>query len=202
LFAPDFRRRLGEYYHFQDLPLLMTFLSYAANGQLLTSNYVEPYRIARERLGRMSVLELGAGLPHGLFCHVRRDGTSWCSHATTVDVDATPAHFVAFWCDRHGLSHRAISADAAVAPDLSGLEGVDFVFAKDIFEHLTDPSAALQRVLAIASPRAVLALDLEDKGDVEYQHVSPRLQQLIPMVERAGFGRLTTTGNLSIFARG
>jgi hypothetical protein len=202
LFAPDFPKRLGEYYHSQDLPLLMTQLSYARNTPLLHANYIEPYRIARERLGRMRILELGAGLPHGLFCHVHRDGTSWCSHVTAADIEATSAEFVAFWCRRQGLLHQRVTAEAGIAPDLSGLKGFDFVFAKDIFEHLTDPSVALQRVLEVTSPRAVLALDLEDKGAVEYQHVSPRLQQLIPSVERAGFGRLTTTGNLTMFARG
>jgi hypothetical protein len=202
LFAPDYPTRLGEYYQSQELPLLMTLLSYAANAPLLEANYDEPYRIARQRLGRMSVLEFGAGLPHGLLCHVHRDGTAWCSHVTSVDIAGTPARFVDFWCDRHGLAHKSITVGAGATPDLPGIENVDFVFAKDIFEHLLEPSAALQRLLAVASPRAVLALDLDDKGEVEYQHVSPRLQQFIPAVEHAGFARLARTGNLSIFARG
>ena len=49
------------------------------------------------------------------------------------------------------------------------------MFAKDVFEHLTEPAAALDEVLAHASDRAVLALDLDDKGAVVYQHVSPQL---------------------------
>jgi SAM-dependent methyltransferase len=202
LFAPDYATRLPEYYQSQELPLLMTLLSYAANPPLLESNYVEPYRLARQRLGRLSVLEFGAGLPHGLLWHVHRDGTSWCSRVTAVDIDATPARFLAFWCERHRLAHTSIASEAGATVNLSTIAKADFVFAKDVFEHLSDPAGALEQVLTATAPRAVLALDLDDKGDVEYQHVSPRLQQLVPAVEHAGFALLGRTGNLSIFARG
>jgi len=201
LFAPDFRQHLAEYYWQQDFQLTMTLLSYAANRVLVDAHYIKPYAIARERLGRVKVLELGAGIPHGLLDHTRRDGTSWCTQLTSVDIEGTPARFLAFWCRRHGVTHHDITATAGVAPDLNGVANIDFVFAKDVFEHLTDPALAIERLLACTARRAVLALDLEDKGVVEYQHVSPTLAPLKAAVQCAGFVQLGVTGNLTMFAR-
>jgi hypothetical protein len=201
LFAPDFQRRLEEYYRYQDLNLTMTLFSYAANKELLRANYERPYQIAFERLGRFSVLELGAGIPHGLLHGVRAHGPAFCTQLTSVDIEGFPAAFVASFCERHRIRHRWIPATAGKSAVLDDAGPFDFVFAKDVFEHLVDPQVALDQLLARTSSRAVLALDLEDKGDVVYQHVSPHLAPLSARVAQAGFTTLEQTGNVTIFAR-
>ena len=201
LFAPDFQRRLDEYYRYQDLNLTMTLISYAANGELLRANYERPYQVASERLGRFSVLELGAGIPHGLLHGVRANGAGFCTQLTSVDIKGFPAAFVGSFCERHQIRHHWIPATAGKSATLDDAGPFDFVFAKDVFEHLVDPQVALDRLLARTSSRAVLALDLEDKGDVVYQHVSPHLAPLSARVAQAGFATLEQTGNVTIFAR-
>jgi hypothetical protein len=200
LFAPDFQRRLDDYYRYQDFQLMATLLSYAANGPLVQANYVRPYDAARQRLGRFSVLELGAGVPHGFLHAVYTHGSSFCSGLTSVDIDGTPARFVKAFCERNAVPHRWIRATAGLAAALDDAGPFDFVFAKDVFEHLMDPAVALDDVLAHASERAVLALDLDDKGAAVYQHVSPALEPLKARVEQAGFAKIEHTGNISMFA--
>lgn len=201
LFAPDFQRRLGEYYRYQDFQLMMTLLSYAANAPFVQTHYVRPYDIARQELGRFSILELGAGIPHGFLRAMHAGHTSFCTHLTSVDIDGLPASFLDAFCRRHAVPHRWIHASAGQAQRLADAGPFDFVFAKDVFEHLTEPAAALDEVLARASDRAVLALDLEDKGSVIYQHVSPILAPLRDRVENAGFVPVEQTGNMEIFRR-
>jgi hypothetical protein len=201
MFAPDYQRRLGEYYRQQDLNLTMTLLSYAANLPFLETNYIRPYEIARQRLGRFSVLEFGAGIPHGFLHAIHTTGTSFCSHVTSVDIEGLPANFFKAFCSRHGVPHRWIAATAGESVRLDAPAPFDFVFAKDVFEHLTDPAASLVQILALASDRAVLALDLDDKGARVYQHVSPVLEPLRKRVEQAGFVPVEHAGNVSIFSR-
>ena len=201
LFAPDFTERLGEYYKAQELQLTMTFLGYAAAETLLHDNYVVPYRMMRQRLPRAAVLEVGAGLPHGFLATVLDEGAGWCEELVIVDVDAVYARFVKWFCTTRGIAFRHEVADAARAPSLPAGRPFDFVFAKDVFEHLDDPLDTINQIVSRAAPRAVLALDLEDKGAVEYQHISPELSRLKPAVTDARFRLLTLSGNMSVYER-
>jgi hypothetical protein len=201
LFQPDFASHLDEYYRAQELPLTLTLLSYASNRALVDENYVRPYTFAGERLGPCSVLEFGAGIPHGVLHRVYAGHGSSITQLTTVDIDGVPARFVAYFCRAHRIPHRAIPAVAGEAVSLDGAGPFDFVFAKDIFEHLLDPAAAVHQIVRQASSRAVLALDLDDKGAAVYQHVSPTLSPLAADVASAGFRPAGKTGNLSLFER-
>ena len=199
LFAPDFARQLPAYYRYTDLQLTMTLLAYAANRVLLETNYLRPYQIAKQRFGQFSVLELGAGFPHGFLHSVYQGGPGFCTTLTTVDIDGVPARFLEFFCRRHHLMHQWIVATAGQATPLGPIGPFDFIFAKDVFEHLTDPEPAVDDVLRCASARALLALDLDDKGEVVYQHVSPALGALRERVRSAGFELVEQTGNMSLF---
>jgi SAM-dependent methyltransferase len=199
LFAPDFAQRLPDYYRYTDLQLTLTLLSYATSESLLNTNYLRPYRLARQRLGQFSVLELGAGIPHGLLHTVYKEGPTFCTALTSVDIDGVPARFLEFFCRRHHINHRWIMAIAGQATPLGAIGRFDFIFAKDVFEHLHDPEPAVDDVLRCASNRALLALDLDDKGAVVYQHVSPALGPLRDAVRSAGFELVEQTGNMSIY---
>ncbi|MEO8681151.1 MAG: hypothetical protein ABI665_19030 [Vicinamibacterales bacterium] len=202
LFKPDFPRRLDEYYKNQELQLTLTLISYATDPELLYGNYIRPYEIAVGRLGQFSVLEFGSGVPHGLLHTAHRSGASFCTRLDFVDIDSLPPRFLSWFCKGHDVPHtwtRAIAGDAAV---VEAGAPFDFIFAKDIFEHLVAPGPVLDQLLARASARAILALDLDDKGAVVYQHVSPALEPLKTRVEDAGFVLIEKTGNLSMYARG
>jgi 2-polyprenyl-3-methyl-5-hydroxy-6-metoxy-1,4-benzoquinol methylase len=201
LFAPDFRDRLDEYYKSQELQLTMTFLAYAAQPQLLHENYVVPYQMMCERLPRTSVLEVGGGIPHGFLSQSFVSGTPWCESLTVVELDALYTRFVRWYCESRGVAFRHVPAHAGRTPDIPVDRTYGFVFAKDVLEHLDDPAKALRQIVAVAAPEAILALDLEDKGAVEYQHISPGLAALRVDVERAGFRVFASTGNMTMFER-
>lgn len=199
LFEPDYRERLDEYYRGLALHHTMRFLEYARNPALLEDHYLTPYRAARAALGRFSVLELGAGLPHGLLHEQLRDG-GFCESLTVNDIDAPYSRFVEWFCAREGIPFSLVEARGGAATALP--DGAwDFVFAKDVFEHLVDPRDLLEQVLARASRRALLALDLEHKGEPVYQHVSPDLLPLAELAEAAGFEAVGRSGSLTMFRR-
>lgn len=200
-FAPDFAARLDDYYRYTDLQLTLTLFAYSANAAMLEQNYLRPYRIAKDRLGRFAVLEVGAGFPHGILHGVFSGEATAYASVTTVDIDGVPARCFEFFCRRHRIPHQWIKAVAG-APSAIGGGPFDFVFAKDVFEHLTDPMPVLDDILRVASSRAILALDLEDKGDVVYQHVSPALAPLRERVQSAGFTLVEQTGNIFLYERG
>ncbi len=201
LFAPDFRERLDEYYKFQELQLTMTFLAYAAQPQLLHDHYVVPYQMMRERLPRAAVLEVGAGIPHGFLSQAYTSGTAWCEALTVVELDALYSRFVRWHCEARGVAFRHVLAHAGRAPAIPADRTYGFVFAKDVFEHLDDPARAIREIVAVAAPTAILALDLDEKGAVEYQHISPGLAALRGEVERAGFLAFASSGNMTMFER-
>ncbi len=201
LFAPDFTDRLDEYYKNQELQLTMTFLAYAASPSVLADNYIEPYRLMRERVPRARVLEVGAGLPHGFLNLLWEAGPTWCESLTVVELDAIYTRFTAWACRTHDLPFHHILAHAGRPPAIPRDRPFDLVFAKDVFEHLDDPRRTLHDILAAAARRSMLALDLDDKGAVEYQHISPDLDALKDDVTRAGFQLLARTGHMSVFAR-
>jgi len=201
LFAPDFRERLDEYYRSQEMQLTMTFLAYAAQPQLLHENYVVPYRTMRDRFPRSAVLEVGAGIPHGFFSQTFASGTAWCEALTIVEIDAVYARFVRWYCQVHDVAFHHSLARAGRAPAIPSDRRYGFIFAKDVFEHLDDPVTTIGDILGVAAPSAMLALDLENKGAVEYQHISPALSGLRDHVERAGFRAFASTGNMTLFER-
>jgi SAM-dependent methyltransferase len=200
LFAPDFAERLGEYYKAQELQLTMTFLGYAASERLLRDNYLRPYEIARDRLSSAAILELGPGLPHGFLALVA--AKSWCTSLTIVEIDAIYTRFVEWACARRAVPFEHRPAEAGRTPTIAATRTFDFIFAKDVFEHLDAPERVLRELLAVAAPRSVLALDLEDTGAVQYQHISPDLAPLKSIVSAAGYALVEATGNVSVFARG
>jgi hypothetical protein len=201
LFAPDYRRRLPEYYAQQELQLTMTFLAYAGQPELLDAHFLQPYREMRRRFPKPSILEIGPGIPHGFLANVHRDGGGWCRALTIVELDAQYARFTGWVCARHGIPFERIPAIAAQAPAISTSTRFDFVFAKDVFEHLDAPDRALAEIVRVAATPSLLALDLTDHGSVEYQHISPRLSAHAAVVEAAGFVRSGQAGHLTIFTR-
>lgn len=76
------------------------------------------------------------------------------------------------------------------------------MFVKDAFEHVLDPELMLDEILRVASRRALLALDLHDKGTRVYQHVRPDLEPLRARAETAGWHASAESGNVTLYRRG
>jgi hypothetical protein len=199
LFEPDYRDRLPAYYDSLALLNTLRFVDYAGDEAFVVEHYLKPYEAAASRLGTLSVLEVGVGIPHGLIrLQLTRPGV--IRRAALNDIDATYTRFACWFCERESIPVDWIPATAGLASDLP--EGrFNFVLAKDVFEHLHDPELMLRRIIAAAEPEAVLALDLEDKGDRIYQHVSPQLAPLRAILAEGGWQAIGKTGVTTLFAR-
>jgi SAM-dependent methyltransferase len=200
LFQPDYRDRLDQHYAALALPSTMSFLAYAGDPGLIDSYYVAPYRLALAELpSPVSLLELGGGIPHG-FIHEQLARPGFCEHLTLVEIDAPYSRFVEWFARRERVPFEFARARAGESGSLpAGPFG--FVFAKDVLEHLHDPARMIDEIARVVDRRAVLALDLEDKGARVYQHVTPTLAPLFERVVDHGFVEFAHTGNLTLYRR-
>jgi hypothetical protein len=200
LFAPDFRNRLPEYYDAMQLHHTMRFLEYASYPDLIKEHYARPYQIAREVLGKFSVLELGAGIPHGLI-YESLYGGEFCERLTLVEIQSVYTEFVQWFCNQRGISFELVTAEAAGSTVLPKDGEYDFIFAKDIFEHLQHPKEMAEQLIAVASKRAILAFDIEDKGEEIYEHIHPQLSPLRSLLSEKGWIEFDSSGNTSLWRR-
>jgi SAM-dependent methyltransferase len=200
LFEPDYGDRLPDFYRGTEHVRTMRFVDYASDPALIETNYTAPYRWAADRLGALHVLEIGAGIPHGLITLLGERPGAVASFATN-DIDALYTRFCLWFCAQHGLPAEWLPVEAGTAATSLPRDRFDFVFAKDVFEHLHSPEAVLDEIVAAATPDAVLALDLEDKGPRGGEHVSPHLEPLAARLETAGWRREAKFGVVSLFTR-
>lgn len=201
LFAPDYRNRLQEYYTHMQYHSTMRFLEKSANPTLIQDHYVRPYQVARGRLRKFSVLEVGGGVPHGFVYESLYNEDNFCDGLTLVEVDSIYTQFVEWFCWQRDIPFTLVTATAGETAKLPKYVKYDFVFAKDVFEHLRDPKGMLNQILSAASTRAILALDIEDKGEAVYQHISPRLSPLKDVLNEGGYVAFSQTGNITLFCR-
>ena len=201
LFAPDYRNKLQEYYTYMQYHSTMRFLEYSANPAFIDGCYVHPYQIARERLGKMAVLEVGGGIPHGLLNMILYQDSGFCSEFTLVEISAVYTQFVDWFCRQQAIPFTLVTTTAGKTAVLPEHSKYDFIFAKDVFEHLHRPREMLEQILLVASTRAILALDLEDRGDVVYQHISPHLSPLKDVLHEKGFIDFEKSEHITLFHR-
>jgi hypothetical protein len=85
-------------------------------------------------------------------------------------------------------------------PQLSGQ--YNFLFGKDIFEHLSDPEGNLRKLLAACSTEAICYFDFQDHGSKVHQHISPDISYLRQVMTEHGFKTGERIGSCTEFARG
>lgn len=197
LFEPDYEDRLADFYRATEHVRTMRLIDYASDPTLIETNYTAPYRWAYERLGILNVLEIGTGIPHGLITILDERPGSVATFATN-DLDAIYTRFTLWFCEQRDVPVEWIPADAARSTALPR-ERFNFVFAKDVLEHLHDPERMVSDIIDAATSDAVLALDLEDKGPRGGEHVSPNLTQLVGQLGEAGWICEARSGVVSMF---
>jgi methyltransferase family protein len=200
LFEPGYKQDFGPFYKWHEKLLFFRFLTYAGNERRIRENYAAAYELALQRLGHVDVLEVGGGVPHGLLYIVHQRGAAVCRRLTYVDLDVLHADFVAWYCRSAGIELRQHRVTAARAPAVPA-GPYNFIFAKDVFEHLDKPEVLLDGLMKELAPDGLLAVDLEHKGEVVHQHISPDLPPLKDKLKAAGFELLATFGVLTVWAR-
>ena len=201
LFAPDYTRRLPEYYSLFEYHATITMLDYANRPDLISESYIRPYQMARERLGCMSVLELGGGIPHGLVHNVLYGASESFNKLTLVDIPGVFSDFVEWFCSQKRLPFSHVVATAGKTAILPRDDRYEFVFAKDVFEHLEDPMAVIREVLRVVSDGAILALDVLDRGVRKYQHITTDLSPVRNLLAEEGYREFAASGHITMFAR-
>jgi hypothetical protein len=197
---PRYREHLYEYYREQQYHMFVIMLSYPRRG--LGASYLEPYRFAHRLMPTLRVLDYGTGIPYGLVNTLMARPAA-VSSATLVDLDLIHCRFTEFLLGRlaPGLRptvHRLRNENEM--PQLS--ETFNFLFAKDIWEHLRNPQCVLEHVLRFAEEDCLCMLDITDHGIEIHQHITPDLGFLAQALADAGFRRVAGVGSLSGFARG
>lgn len=153
-------------------------------------------------LPELRVLDYGTGIPYGLV-HTLAEDPSAVSAAALVDLDLVHSRFAEFLVRRTAPSvelavHRLRDADEM--PQLD--ERFNFLFAKDIWEHLRRPQHVLECVLAMADEDCLCVLDITHHGAEIHQHITPDVRFIAQAMSDAGFRHVADIGALSGFARG
>jgi SAM-dependent methyltransferase len=201
-FLPDYENNLYTYYEQQQFMILLAFLSYPLRGPGALDAQLLPYAAAARRLPEMHVLDYGAGIPFGLI-HLLRTQPGKVRSVTLCDLDLVHAKFARFVVEEllGAAQVRVIhSTDPNALPNLAG--NFNFVFGKDIFEHLLQPEAHLRNILSACADRSLCYLDFTDHGERYLQHVTPLLSPLAKVMEEHGFTGTGPVASMSGWSRG
>jgi 2-polyprenyl-3-methyl-5-hydroxy-6-metoxy-1,4-benzoquinol methylase len=201
LFKPDYSKDFDEYYRWHDLILLMTCINYANRPSLISEEYVKDYNFAIDRLEKFNILEIGGGIPHGLICSVLYINKNFCTAFANNEMESTRESFVKWFADKHSIPYSLIKAKGAQTSSLNTKVQYDFIVGKGVFEHLDNPNIMIDNLLQLASDRAILSLDLEDKGSPSGQHISPNLPPLKSLLIKAGYKQIEQFLHQSIWMR-
>lgn len=201
-FQPNYVGDLFEYYQQQQYLLLLNLLSYPFRGAGSLDTQLAPYSVAEKMDGPIDILDYGAGIPYGAIDLARRNPAQIAT-ITLVDLDLVHAR-IATWILSRLLpgAGRVVSLrtrDPNAVPDLG--RTYNFVYGKDIFEHLLDPASHVHNITNHTASKAACLLDIRDHGERYLQHVSPNLTGLGAILEANGFTRLGVIAGQTHFAR-
>lgn len=176
LFNPTFDENIQNHYKFYEKHIFFKFILYSMNTKLINNKYSKIYNFAINEIGEpLNILEIGGGLPHGLMFNIWKKGKLFCNNFTYIDADLLHAEFIEWYCKKNSIPFEIKLFPAAKTPKIENIN-FNFVFAKDIFEHLDSPEKLIDDlILSTINPKTLLCLDLEHKGEKTVQHLNPNL---------------------------
>lgn len=187
-FDPDFKLDLNRYYKLHEKQIFLRFLKYSLNPKLIEKKYSEIYKYCTQILHKpLKVLEIGGGIPHGLIYNNWKSEKNICSSLIYVEADMLHTEFVEWYCKAQSINLQIKLFPASKTPTINNLD-FNFVFAKDIFEHLDEPKILVEELaFSTKNNQTLLCLDLEHKGEITTQHISPNLAILKDILINQGF---------------
>tara|TARA_B100000767_G_C19738739_1_gene525130 strand:+ start:588 stop:1445 length:858 start_codon:yes stop_codon:yes gene_type:complete len=176
LFDPKFNEDLEFHYKYHENYIFFKFITYSMNTKLISDKYSQVYDFAINNLSEpLKILEIGGGLPHGLIYNIWKKDTNFLENFTYVDANLLHSEFVKWYCEKIKITNDVKLFKPAKTPLLEATK-FNFVFAKDIFEHLDAPEILIDYlILNTKNNKTLLCLDLEHKGEKIGQHISPNL---------------------------
>ena len=201
-FDPDFRIDLNGYYKLHEKQIFLRFLKYSLNTKLIKNKYSEIYNYCIQLIDEpLKILEIGGGVPHGLIYNNWKAEKNICDKLTYVEADMLHAEFVKWYCKTNSINLEMKLFPASKTPTINGLD-FNFVFAKDIFEHLDNPKKLVEElVYNTKNKKTLLCLDLEHKGEITIQHISPNLTTLKKILTENGFEVIKKYGDINIWRK-
>jgi len=179
LFEPNYADNLQNYYKLYEKQIFFKFLTYSINKKLIRNKYSEIYSFAIDKIDEpLDILEIGGGIPHGLIFNIWKKGKSFCNNLTYIEANLLHSEFVIWYCKKNNMPLDIRFFPAAKTPTIINTK-YNFVFAKDIFEHLDSPEKLIDELIIFTkNNKSLLCLDLEHKGAKSVQHISPNLPVL------------------------
>jgi hypothetical protein len=176
VFHPDFERDLSKWYKSSEKQIFLRFIRYSINPKLITKRYADIYDFAINRIEEpLEILEIGGGIPHGLIYNIWKKDKSFVKKITYIEADMIHTEFVDWFCKKNSLEIDTKLFTASKTPTVNNIN-FNFVFAKDIFEHLENPAKLIDELIEnTINKKTLLCLDLEHKGGVTVDHINPNL---------------------------
>jgi hypothetical protein len=176
VFEPDYEDDLSKWYKICEKRFFLRFISYAVNPKLITKRYSNIYDFAINRINEpLEVLEIGGGIPHGLIFNTWKRDNNFIKKLTYIEADMLHTDFVEWFCKKESIVFDKKIFIASKTPTIENID-FNFVFAKDIFEHLENPSKLIDDLISnTKSKKTLLCLDLEHKGKKILDHLNPNL---------------------------
>ena len=175
-FEPDYTDDLNKYYKLNEKQIFLRFLKYSINTKLIKNKYSDVYDFAINRIKEpLEIIEIGGGIPHGLIFNIKKRGKSFCKKLNYIEADMLHAEFIDWYCKNNLIQFDKKIFLASKTPTINNIN-FNFVFAKDIFEHLDNPAQLIDELIANTNDtKTLLCLDLEHKGAITTQHINPNL---------------------------
>ena len=175
-FEPNYVDDLDRYYKLIEKQIFLRFLKYSINTRLIKNKYSDVYDFAIDKIkDPLEIIEIGGGIPHGLISNVWKGKKNFCKKLNYIEANMLHTEFVEWYCKNNLIKFDKKIFLASKTPSIKNIN-FNFVFAKDIFEHLEDPARLIDElIISTKNPKTLLCLDLEHKGAVTIQHISPNL---------------------------
>ena len=201
-FEPNYKNNLNNYYKLLEKQIFFRFLEYSINPKLIKKKYSDIYDFAFEEINKpLEILEIGGGVCHGLIYNLWKKKGNFYKNLIYIEADMLHAEFTTWFCEKYKIPLTKKIFPASKTPTITGLN-YNFVFAKDIFEHLDNPETLINELCCNnESSHALLCLDLEHKGPVTTQHINPNLPVLKEILFKNNFKVIKKFGDISVWKK-
>lgn len=202
LFNPEFDDNLEFHYKYNERKIFFEFILYSLNRKLILDKYYNIYDFGINEINKpLNILEIGGGIPHGLIYSIWQKDKHFINNFTYVDANLLHSEFVKWYCKKNNIPSEIKLFTPSKTPKLESLK-FNFVFAKDIFEHLDNPEVLIEYLISNTNDKlSLLCLDLEHKGEKIGQHISPNLPILKKKLIENNFEVIKKFGEIHVWKK-